>query len=295
MRNYRIAIWWIDLDYYANAKGKEKKVQYEGKAMSQNTVFSAPKLKRRKDSPGTNHSRDKGHNNTNTRSRERRSRGRPAAPTTRRSRAGACSASSSRAAHRRIITTSSVRRLRTVIRRTNTLQLRSLRRDNRRRAGTLHVEHAREFCSHRCDIVGGDAERLGGKTDLLDEVAYFVRVEGHVFMHGVLGAVAGVGGEGSVAVGGAAEESAKVGVEVGEELAVGGKREERNGVRLVCGGWRGREGTYYWFELVPFAGLLAIKGAAPPSSRKLTDEAVPFTLVESNAPLYAKNGSDHAH
>jgi hypothetical protein len=44
---------------------------------------------------------------------------------------------------------------------------------------------------------------------------------------------------------------------------------------------------YYWFEVVSVAGVLFIRGAAPPPSRKLTEEPImaPGELVEAKPPL----------
>lgn len=44
--------------------------------------------------------------------------------------------------------------------------------------------------------------------------------------------------------------------------------------------------AYYWLDEVPLAGMFFIRGAAPPSSRKLTETPVmPPSLVERRAPV----------
>jgi hypothetical protein len=48
----------------------------------------------------------------------------------------------------------------------------------------------------------------------------------------------------------------------------------------------GLGGAYYWLDEVPLAGMFFIRGAAPPSSRKLTETPVmPPSLVERRAPV----------
>ena len=44
-------------------------------------------------------------------------------------------------------------------------------------------------------------------------------------------------------------------------------------------------GTYYWLELALLAGMFAINGAAPPPSKKLTEEGTLLTFVDSRQPL----------
>ena len=47
-----------------------------------------------------------------------------------------------------------------------------------------------------------------------------------------------------------------------------------------------RHSAYYWFELVPLAGMFIIRGAAPPSSRKLTETPdEPPSFVDAKPPL----------
>jgi hypothetical protein len=43
--------------------------------------------------------------------------------------------------------------------------------------------------------------------------------------------------------------------------------------------------TYYWFELTLLAGMFINNGAAPPPSRKLTEDAMSLTLVDTRQPL----------
>lgn len=99
-------------------------------------------------------------------------------------------------------------------------------------------------------------------------------------MHVVLRGVAAVGGEGGrvVTLERAAEEGAKVSVEMGEEFAVKSTGQGEF--------WAAGLKTYYCLEVVPLAGLFSMRGAAPPSSRKLTFvPALPPVLVDAMAPL----------
>ena len=100
-------------------------------------------------------------------------------------------------------------------------------------------------------------------------------------MDGGLRAEALVGGERG---GGAAEESTKVLVKVGEELAVGGVSWLSAG--FDCGLWTLGGKTYYCMDEVPAEGLFIKRGAAPPSSRKLIETPLsPPRLDEFKPPL----------
>lgn len=99
------------------------------------------------------------------------------------------------------------------------IQLGALLLDDGGGWGAAVVEELAEGHSGGHRILGGDAEGGGGETDLLDEVAHLVGVEGHELVDLVLAGDTSVFGETHLAVGGAAEEHTEVGVQVGQQHA----------------------------------------------------------------------------
>lgn len=75
----------------------------------------------------------------------------------------------------------------------------------------------------------------------------------------------------------APEQDSEVLVEMSEEAA----RKLLAGTDLKTS----QKMTHYWFEFWLLAGRFIIKGAAPPPSRKLTEDALLLTFVDTRQPL----------
>lgn len=108
----------------------------------------------------------------------------------------------------------------TTYRNTNTVQLRTLRRYDRRRRCTPVPEQVHQCLANGLDVRRGDTERRGRQPDLRDEVPDLDRVERHVLVHLVHALVTSIGREVCGSNLRAAEQRAEEFVQMGQEVAV---------------------------------------------------------------------------
>lgn len=134
-----------------------------------------------------------------------------------------------------------------------------------------------QSASNDRNIRASDSERGGSSANLRDEVANFVGIEHHEFVYPGHARVAHVRRKAHLADTTATQQDAEELVQMGEEAA---KKPLVTTVRFIQ-----QSRTYYWFELTLLAGIFISNGAAPPPSRKLTEDATLLTLVDTRQPL----------